>query len=73
MRVAVISDIHGNLAALDAVLTAIDADPVDAVWCLGDIVGYGPQPNECCDLVRQRADLSLCGNHDLAVRGTLDL
>ncbi len=73
MRVAVISDVHGNLAALDAVLAAIDLDPVDAVWCLGDIVGYGPQPNECCDLVRQRADLSLCGNHDLAVRGTLDL
>jgi predicted phosphodiesterase len=73
MRVAVISDVHGNLAALDAVLAAIDVDPVDAVWCLGDIVGYGPQPNECCDLVRRRADLSLCGNHDLAVRGTLDL
>jgi predicted phosphodiesterase len=73
MRVAVISDIHGNLAALEAVLAALDADPVEAVWCLGDIVGYGPQPNECCDLVRQRADLSLCGNHDLAVRGTLDL
>jgi predicted phosphodiesterase len=73
MRIAVISDIHGNLAALDAVLAALDADPVEAVWCLGDIVGYGPQPNECCDVVRERASVTLCGNHDLAVRGTLDL
>jgi predicted phosphodiesterase len=73
MRVAVISDIHGNLAALESVLAALDADPVDAVWCLGDIVGYGPQPNECCDLVRDRSSVTLCGNHDLAVRGTLDL
>jgi len=73
MRIAVVSDIHGNLAALDAVLAALDADPVEALWCLGDIVGYGPQPNECCDLVRERASVTLCGNHDLAVRGTLDL
>jgi predicted phosphodiesterase len=73
MRVAVISDIHGNLAALEAVLAALDADPVEAVWCLGDVVGYGPQPNDCCDLVRERASVTLCGNHDLAVRGTIDL
>jgi predicted phosphodiesterase len=73
MRVAVISDVHGNLHALESVLEALDADPVDALWCLGDIVGYGPKPNECCDLVRERAAVSLCGNHDLAVRGTIDL
>jgi diadenosine tetraphosphatase ApaH/serine/threonine PP2A family protein phosphatase len=73
MRVAVISDIHGNLHALEAVLAAIDADPPDAVWCLGDVVGYGPRPNECCDLVRRRATVSLCGNHDLAVGGGIDL
>jgi predicted phosphodiesterase len=73
MRVAVISDVHGNLHALESVLEALDADPVDALWCLGDVVGYGPKPNECCDLVRERAALSLCGNHDLAVRGTIDL
>jgi len=73
MRVAVVSDIHGNLHALEAVLAAVDADPVDAVWCLGDVVGYGPKPNECCDLVRARARIALCGNHDLAVAGTLDL
>ena len=46
MRVAVISDIHANLHALEAVLEAIDADPPDALWCLGDLVGYGPRPNE---------------------------
>ena len=73
MRVAVISDIHGNLRALEAVLAAVDADPVDEVWCLGDTVGYGPKPNECCALVRDRARVSLGGNHDLAVRGTIDL
>jgi diadenosine tetraphosphatase ApaH/serine/threonine PP2A family protein phosphatase len=73
MRVAVISDVHANLAALESVLAAVDADPVDAVWCLGDVVGYGPSPNECCDLVRTRANVVLCGNHDLAVRGTIDL
>jgi predicted phosphodiesterase len=73
MRVAVISDVHSNLAALESVLAALAADPVDAVWCLGDIVGYGPFPNECCDLIRERASVTLCGNHDLAVRGTLDL
>jgi predicted phosphodiesterase len=73
MRVAVISDVHGNLHALESVLEALDADPVDALWCLGDVVGYGPKPNECCDLVRERAAVSLCGNHDLAVRGTIDL
>ena len=70
MRVAVISDIHGNLAALEAVLDALDAD---AVWCLGDLVGYGAKPNECCAAIRERATVCLAGNHDLAVRGTIDL
>ena len=73
MRIAVISDIHSNLHALEAVLAAIDTDPVEELWCLGDVVGYGPRPNECCDLVQERARFCLCGNHDLAVRGTLDL
>ncbi|MEP6812539.1 MAG: metallophosphoesterase family protein [Actinomycetota bacterium] len=73
MRVAVVSDIHANLHAFESVLAAIDADPVDELWCLGDIVGYGPKPDECCELVRARATACLCGNHDLAVRGTLDL
>jgi predicted phosphodiesterase len=73
MRVAVISDIHGNLHALQTTLREIDAERPDAVWCLGDLVGYGPRPNECCELVRDRAHLSLVGNHDLGVLGQLDL
>jgi diadenosine tetraphosphatase ApaH/serine/threonine PP2A family protein phosphatase len=73
MRVAVISDIHANLHALEAVISALDADPPDELWCLGDLVGYGPKPNECCALVKARAAVCLCGNHDLAVRGTIDL
>jgi len=73
MRVAVISDIHGNLPALEAVLADLDGERVDAIWCLGDIVGYGPAPNECCALVRARADICLCGNHDLGVVGALEL
>jgi diadenosine tetraphosphatase ApaH/serine/threonine PP2A family protein phosphatase len=65
--------VHSNLAALEAVLSAIDAAPPDEIWCLGDVVGYGPRPNECCELVEARADICLAGNHDLAVRGTIDL
>ena len=52
MRVAVISDIHSNLPALEAVLAEVDREAPDELWCLGDIVGYGPQPNECVDLVQ---------------------
>jgi diadenosine tetraphosphatase ApaH/serine/threonine PP2A family protein phosphatase len=73
LRVAVISDIHANLHALEAVLEAIDADPPDALWCLGDLVGYGPRPNEVVALIRERATISLVGNHDLGVLGRLDL
>jgi len=73
LRVAVVSDIHANLHALEAVLEAIDAEPPDEVWCLGDLVGYGPRPNECVELVRGRARICLVGNHDLGVLGELDL
>jgi diadenosine tetraphosphatase ApaH/serine/threonine PP2A family protein phosphatase len=73
MRVAVVSDIHSNLHALDAVLAAIDAEAPDELWCLGDLVGYGPRPNECCAAVAERADVCLAGNHDLAVQGSIDL
>jgi len=71
MRVAVISDVHANYHALETVLEEIDAEGVDAVWCLGDTVGYGPLPNECCTAVKERADLCLVGNHDLVVLGEL--
>ncbi len=73
MRAAVISDIHSNLHALEAVLAAIDDDGPDELWCLGDLVGYGPSPNECCAAIAARAPVCLAGNHDLAVRGTIDL
>lgn len=73
MRVAVISDVHANYHALDAVLREIDAARVDAVWCLGDTVGYGPRPNECCDVVKARASHCLVGNHDLVVLGELSV
>src|SRR5215831_18700883 len=73
MRVAVVSDIHSNLHALEAVLAAIDAEAPDELWCLGDLVGYGPRPNECCAAIAERADVCLAGNHDFAVRGTIDL
>jgi diadenosine tetraphosphatase ApaH/serine/threonine PP2A family protein phosphatase len=73
MRVAVVSDIHSNLHALEAVLAAIEAEAPDQLWCLGDLVGYGPRPNECCAAIAERADVCLGGNHDLAVRGTIDL
>ena len=73
MRVAVISDIHANLPALEAVLGALDAESIDEVWCLGDLVGYGPHPNEVVALVRSRAAVCLAGNHDLGVLGTIEL
>jgi predicted phosphodiesterase len=73
MRVAVVSDIHSNLHALEAVLAAVETEAPDELWCLGDLVGYGPRPNECCAAIFEHADVCLLGNHDLAVRGTIDL
>lgn len=65
MRVGLISDIHGNRVALDAVLD--DMPAVDELICLGDIVGYGPRPSECIDIVRDHADGVVLGNHDLSL------
>jgi diadenosine tetraphosphatase ApaH/serine/threonine PP2A family protein phosphatase len=73
LRVAAITDIHANLPALEAVLTAIEAIGAEEIWCLGDVVGYGAEPDQCADLVRERCDLCLVGNHDLAVLGALDI
>ena len=72
-RVAVISDVHANEEALVAVLEEIDAWAPDTIWCLGDTVGYGPSPNRCCQIVSERADICLIGNHDLVALGTLDV
>lgn len=73
MRVAVVSDIHGNRQALEAVLDAVEELHADELWCLGDIVGYGADPDACVALIRRYATVSLAGNHDLAVRGDLPL
>ncbi len=71
MRILVISDLHANLTALEAVLA--DAGAVDETWCLGDIVGYGPDPNETVERVRIIPNLTcLLGNHDVAVLGQMD-
>src|SRR5262245_27428359 len=63
---AIISDVHGNLEALRAVLADIDRQPIERIVCLGDTVGYGPNPCECLDLVRERCAVTIRGNHDQA-------
>jgi diadenosine tetraphosphatase ApaH/serine/threonine PP2A family protein phosphatase len=72
-RVAVISDVHGNWHALEAVLEEIDREQPDELWCLGDLVGYGPRPNPCCAAVERRAAICLAGNHDLGVLDEIEL
>jgi diadenosine tetraphosphatase ApaH/serine/threonine PP2A family protein phosphatase len=69
----VISDVHSNRQALEAVLAAIDEAGPEEVWCLGDLVGYGADPNTCTALARERCQICLVGNHDLAVLGALDI
>lgn len=72
VRVAIITDIHANLPALEAALAAIDAIGVDALYCGGDLVGYGPHPNEVCGLVEQRGIPTIYGNYDYAIGRELD-
>lgn len=77
MRYAVFTDIHANLEALEAVLAKIDElakeKPIDQIWFLGDLVGYGPNPNECITKLRERTDVIIAGNHDWAAVGKIDL
>ena len=73
MRIAVVSDVHANLHALEAVLAEVDEGGFDQVWCLGDVVGYGPRPNECVAIVQERAEICLAGNHDLVVLGKISI
>ncbi|HJT58265.1 MAG TPA: metallophosphoesterase [Ktedonobacteraceae bacterium] len=77
MRYAVFTDIHANLEALEAVLAKIDeiaqTEPIDEIWFLGDLVGYGPNPNECILKLRERTDVIIAGNHDWAAVGKIDL
>jgi diadenosine tetraphosphatase ApaH/serine/threonine PP2A family protein phosphatase len=72
MRIGIFSDIHANIEALTAVLEAYRSERIDKYVCIGDTVGYGASPNECCDLVRNRASFTILGNHDAAVAGRMD-
>jgi diadenosine tetraphosphatase ApaH/serine/threonine PP2A family protein phosphatase len=73
MLVAIVSDIHGNRHAFEAALRDIASTDAQEMWCLGDVVGYGADPNDCCVLAREHAAVCLAGNHDLAVTGELSL
>ena len=73
MRIALLSDVHGNLPAFEAVLADIESAGAEQLWCLGDLVGYGAQPDECVALARERCTLSLAGNHDLVVTGEIPI
>ena len=72
MRIGIFSDTHSNVEALTSVLSALKEDRVDQYICLGDTVGYGASPNECCDLVREISAHTILGNHDAAVAGRMD-
>jgi len=72
MRIGIFSDVHANLEALSAVVEALRREGVDVNYCLGDVVGYGASPNECSDIVRRVAKLTILGNHDAAVAGRMD-
>ncbi len=67
MKLAIISDIHSNLEALETVLKEIERQKVDKIYCCGDVVGYGANPNECLEILKQRSISSVMGNHDWAV------
>src|ERR1700757_4636731 len=73
MRVAIVSDIHGNRHAFEAVLDAIEDSDCEEMWCLGDLAAYGAEPDACVELARRHAAICLAGNHDLGVRGDLPL
>ena len=73
MRIAVISDIHSNLEALKSAISSIETLEADEIFCLGDIIGYGPFPNECVDLIRERCAAIVKGNHDSGLLGETPL
>jgi len=72
MRIGIFSDVHANLEAMSAVMEAYATEDIDVYYCLGDVVGYGGSPNECSDLVRDIAEVTILGNHDAAVAGRMD-
>ena len=73
MKVAVVSDIHANRHAIEATLEAVAASEASELWCLGDLVGYGAEPDACVELARRHAAVCLAGNHDMAVTGEIPL
>src|SRR6478752_3676901 len=73
MKVAVVSDIHSNRQAFEAVLEAVAGSDAEELWCLGDIVGYGADPDACVELARRHVAVCLAGNHDMAVTGEIPL
>jgi len=73
MRIGFLSDIHGNLEALEVALAKLDAANPDKIICIGDVVGYGADPGKCVDMVQSRADVVLAGNHDWACVGKTDI
>jgi len=73
MKVAILSDIHGNRHAFEAVLADAETSGADEMWCLGDLVGYGAEPDACVELARRHAAICLAGNHDLGVTGEIGL
>jgi diadenosine tetraphosphatase ApaH/serine/threonine PP2A family protein phosphatase len=72
MRLGIFSDVHANIEALTAVMEGLRHERLDKYFCLGDVVGYGASPNECCDIVRRVAEVTILGNHDAAVAGRMD-
>lgn len=72
MRLGIFSDVHANIEALSAVMEAYRHESIDEFYCLGDVVGYGASPNECADIIRQKARTTILGNHDAAVAGRMD-
>jgi predicted phosphodiesterase len=72
MRIGIFSDVHANIEAMTAVVDAFRTERIDKYVCIGDVVGYGASPNECCDLIRKLASFTILGNHDAAVAGRMD-
>jgi len=73
MKAVILSDVHGNLQALEAVLEAAEQEGAEELWCLGDLVGYNADPEACTGAVIEVSDICLAGNHDLVVNGTVDI
>jgi predicted phosphodiesterase len=73
VQIAIVSDVHGNRQAFEAVLEEIEDSQCEEIWCLGDLVGYGAEPDACVELAREHAAICLAGNHDLGVCGALPL